>query len=130
MKTISLVWLLVLCGYAAGQRESSKVTLSLDEFQELFSSARLEQEERRLLDQRKRYEAEHQKRLAELEQHSQHVNAKARQQREALFPDNFQVLRHSASGYFNASSSSSGVERDVASFDFELTLRVMEPKWT
>ena len=114
----------------AAERESSQVILSLDEFEELFSSARLEEAQRRLFDQRKMDEAEHRRKLSELEKQSAGLDAEAKQRREALFPDNFQVLRHTASGYFNASDASAGVERDVASFDLELTLRVMVPRWT
>jgi len=125
---------LVLSGVAwftEGQNiKSSQVTLSLAEFEELFSSARLEEAERRLMDQRKRQEAEHKKRLADIEKQLVRANEETRKQRNDLFPNNYQVLRHTAEGVFNSSAPASGVEKDVASFDLELMLRVMESRWT
>jgi len=125
----------VVDGADSQQQGSNKVTLPLNEFEELFSSARLQEAERRLLDQRKMHQAEHQEMLLKLEQEEltrrRNLESQDQEARHKLFPDNFQVLCHTASGCFNASASTAGVERDVAVFDLELTLRVMqESRWT
>jgi len=117
-------------GVEAQQQAKSHVTLSLDEFEELFSSARLEEAQRRLLDQRKKHEAEHNRKMAELQNEAGDADIKARQERSRFFPKNYQVLQHTASGSYNASAASSGVERDVASFELDLTIRIMESRWT
>ena len=112
------------------QHVESHVTLSLNEFQDLFSSARLEEAERRLFDARKVQEAEHKQKLKELEDWKRAAQEEGEVWRSHLFPQNYQVLRHTANGFFNSSSPESGVERDVASFDLEVVLRVMAPQWT
>jgi hypothetical protein len=113
------------------QQPKSQVTLSLDKFEELFTSARLEEAERRLKDQRKILEAEHKAKLEQLqEETSAKLFAEAKRQRDALFPENYQILQHTATGYFNSSASeNAGVARDVASFDMEMILRVWDSKW-
>jgi len=112
------------------QHAASQVTLTLNEFQDLFSSARLEEAERRLLDQGKMQEAQHKLKLQELEDLKHAVRKEREEQRNRVFPLNYHVLQHTASGYFNSSSSVSGMERDMASFDLELVLRVPSQSWT
>mmetsp|Transcript_10712 Transcript_10712/g.16416 ORF Transcript_10712/g.16416 Transcript_10712/m.16416 type:complete len:766 (-) Transcript_10712:887-3184(-) len=109
-----------------------EVTLALADFEELFSSAKVKDLERSLMQDRERHEQEHQEKLRDLEKCSEWQKKEIQSQTERIFPDNFQVLQHSASGIFNTSSIASGVERDVASFDLKLILRIVkEPKkWT
>ena len=127
--SVTLLWALLGDSFVEADK-SSEVKLSLNEFEELFSKARLEEAERRLFDQSKMLEAEHRQKLAELEQMAVQSDSEATQQLLKLFPNNYHVLRCTASGLFNQSSSDAGVEHDVASFDHELILRVMEPQWT
>ena len=109
----------------------SEVKLSLDEFQQLFSSAKLADAERRLLDEKKSQEEKYLKMVQDLErQRSQSWESDLREQQRQVFPQNHQVLKHTASGNFNATASSSGVEHDVASFEHELVLRVIDSRWT
>lgn len=112
------------------QQHESQVTLSLNEFQDLFSSARLEEAERRLLDQRKIQEAQHKLKLQELENLKSSMQKDGEEQRNKVFPLNYQVLQHTATGYFNSSSDESGVEHDVASFELGLVLRIPSQTWT
>eukprot|EP00581_Thalassiosira_minuscula_P019886 CAMPEP_0183733268 /NCGR_PEP_ID=MMETSP0737-20130205/40678_1 /TAXON_ID=385413 /ORGANISM="Thalassiosira miniscula, Strain CCMP1093" /LENGTH=716 /DNA_ID=CAMNT_0025966493 /DNA_START=185 /DNA_END=2335 /DNA_ORIENTATION=- len=108
--------------------------MNLEEFQEIFSSARLNEAELRVIEQKKRHEAEHQRKIKELDEVILQSKKNADKDRAAdhlaLFPDNFKVLTQKADGVFNASSLDSGVEGDVASFDIELMIRVMSSKWT
>ena len=130
----------------------SQVTLSLDEFQEIFSSARLENAERRVLDKKKIQDAAYEKKLQELNDLIEKAKLQAQtatkqakkspstilddpkeieRQQQIMFPNNYQILQHTAKGIFNTSSTeASGVERDIASFHLDLTLRVMESSTT
>lgn len=112
-----LKWLLLLAplflNTSYAQPQASHVTLSLKEFEVLFSSAKLKESEKKLENQCERQEKEHALKMKQLEQANK-----------ALFPQNFQVLQHTASGVYNDT-------RDTATFDMELTLRVMESNgWT
>mmetsp|Transcript_10754 Transcript_10754/g.16575 ORF Transcript_10754/g.16575 Transcript_10754/m.16575 type:complete len:748 (+) Transcript_10754:117-2360(+) len=124
----------VLPAVVHGQQPiQSQVTLSLNEFEVLFSSARLEDAERRVSDQHKRLEAEHKRKMQDLQNMQTTSNEDIRRKAREMFPDNFQVLQHRATGIYNASSPDSGIESDVASFDLDLTFRVMEGsshQWT
>ncbi len=112
----------------------SEVKMNLEKFQEIFSAARLSEAEYRIIEQKKRHEAEHQRKMKELDQAICQAKMNIEKDRTAdhlaLFPDNYKVLTQKADGIFNASSLASGVEGDVASFDIELLVRVMSPKWT
>eukprot|EP00485_Elphidium_margaritaceum_P009170 CAMPEP_0202688612 /NCGR_PEP_ID=MMETSP1385-20130828/4105_1 /ASSEMBLY_ACC=CAM_ASM_000861 /TAXON_ID=933848 /ORGANISM="Elphidium margaritaceum" /LENGTH=767 /DNA_ID=CAMNT_0049343627 /DNA_START=31 /DNA_END=2334 /DNA_ORIENTATION=+ len=112
----------------------SEVKMNLDEFEEIFSSARLNEAEQRVREQEQRHAAEHQRKLKELDEAIVRAKTKTEHARIAdhlaLFPDNYKVLTQRADGLFNASAPSSGVEGDVASFDIELMIRIMSPKWT
>jgi hypothetical protein len=116
MKSILLLMLLpclveFMALYVRAEEEA-RVTLSLDEFEDLFSSARLKDAERQLQDERQHQEKEYKIKLEHLKQ--QH-----------MLPENFHILSHTATGSFNASSSD-----DVAEFDVKMTVRTMAPQWT
>mmetsp|Transcript_41842 Transcript_41842/g.75378 ORF Transcript_41842/g.75378 Transcript_41842/m.75378 type:complete len:747 (-) Transcript_41842:129-2369(-) len=112
----------------------SEVKMNLEEFQEIFSSARLNEAELRIIEQKKRHEAEHQRKIKELDEAILQSKVMVEKDRVAdhlaLFPENYKVLTQRADGLFNASAPASGVEGDVASFDVELMIRVMSSKWT
>lgn len=112
----------------------SEVKMNLQEFEEIFSSARLNEAEQRVAEQKKRQTAEHQRKIKKLDEAILQSKLKVEKDRDAdhraLFPENYKVLSQMAAGSFNASAPSSGVEGDVASFQIELTIRVMSPKWT
>lgn len=112
----------------------SEVKMNLEEFQEIFSAARLSEAENRVIEQKKRHEAEHQRKMKELDNAIRQSKVNAEKDRIsdhlALFPENFKVLTQRAGGVFNTSDPASGVEGDVASFDVELIVRVMSSKWT
>lgn len=109
---VILVAIIGLVVAVPATKAQAQVTLSLAEFEELFSSARLKAGERRLEDQRARQLKEHEHKLSQLER-----------KHKALFPENFQVLQHTAEGSFDAL-------KDVAVFDMKVILRVMDPQWT
>mmetsp|Transcript_19990 Transcript_19990/g.28989 ORF Transcript_19990/g.28989 Transcript_19990/m.28989 type:complete len:750 (+) Transcript_19990:36-2285(+) len=119
-----------LVGVAADEQKS-QVNLPLEEFQKLFTSAQVEEAKRLILDKYKIDEDEHKQKLKALEAKSKLLDNRLQQQKHLFFPENFQVLQHTASGMFNSSAEDAGVDGDVASFDIELTFRVMESsKWT
>ena len=112
---------------------ASAVTMSLPEFEDLFSSARLGDAERRAAAERSRAEDEHRRTSESLDRRSSDMDARSRAigERVRTFPENFLILRQVASGSYNASDpASSGVEGDVATIGVELTIRVLDPRWT
>lgn len=119
---------------AADGMTKSEVKMNLEEFQEIFASARLNQAELRVLEQKKRHEAEHLRKIKELDEAIRQSKVMAEKERvadhQALFPENYKVLTQRADGLFNSSDSTSGVEGDVASFAIEIMVRVMQSKWT
>jgi len=136
-ETFLLVVLLVLAGTAvstSAETIKSEVKMNLEEFEEIFSSARLNEAEQRVMEQKRRNEAEHQRKIKELDEAIQQSRTKAERDRFtdylATFPENYKVLTQKANGLFNASAPSSGPEGDVASFEIELIVRVMSTKWT
>jgi len=108
--------------------------MNLEEFQEIFSSARLNQAEQRVVDQKKHLNAEHQRKIKELDEAIRQSKVIADKDQVAdhlaLFPYNYKVLTQRVDGLVISSDPSSGVEGDVASFDIELIIRVMSSKWT
>eukprot|EP00585_Thalassiosira_rotula_P004071 CAMPEP_0196141116 /NCGR_PEP_ID=MMETSP0910-20130528/8782_1 /TAXON_ID=49265 /ORGANISM="Thalassiosira rotula, Strain GSO102" /LENGTH=751 /DNA_ID=CAMNT_0041402161 /DNA_START=75 /DNA_END=2330 /DNA_ORIENTATION=- len=112
----------------------SEVKMNLEEFQDIFSAARLSEAEHRVVEQKKRHEAEHQRKIKELDNAIRQSKVNVEKDRLAdhlaLFPDNYKVLTQRADGIFNSSAPAAGVEGDVASFDIELMIRVMSSKWT
>ena len=101
----------------------SQVTLSLDEFQEIFSSARLENAERRVLDKKKIQDAAYEKKLQELNDLIEKAKLQAQtatspfttilddpkeieRQQQIMFPNNYQILQHTAKGIFNSKAKS------------------------
>jgi len=119
--------LLEMAGAQQANTPQSEVKLTLEEFEEIFSAVTLKDAERRAQDQQNIQKKEYDMKLAKLEQElSRYRDARLNEQQTLkMFPDNFQVLQHKASGIFNKSSVNSGVEDDVASFDLELTFRVI-----
>eukprot|EP00957_Ditylum_brightwellii_P173813 13232367-Ditylum_brightwellii.AAC.1 len=111
-----------LVGVAADEQKS-QVNLPLEEFQKLFTSAQVEEAKRLILDKYKIDEDEHKQKLKALEAKSKLLDNRLQQQKHLFFPENFQVLQHTASGMFNSSAEDAGVDGDVASFDIELTFR-------
>ncbi|KAL7577270.1 hypothetical protein ACA910_002016 [Epithemia clementina (nom. ined.)] len=113
------------------EQPQAQVTLSLQEFEDLYTSAKLKDFGRQFEQERDQLIQEHQAKLALLQQQSLERDRdqvlRRLQAQEELFPQHFQVLQYSAAGIFNSSSpEQAGVEGDTARFDLELMVRVME----
>mmetsp|Transcript_6887 Transcript_6887/g.14052 ORF Transcript_6887/g.14052 Transcript_6887/m.14052 type:complete len:772 (-) Transcript_6887:57-2372(-) len=139
MKRLLLSFILLVCVILLGPSwaqppDQSEVRLSLSEYDEIFTSANLKDAERRLQDQQKIQKREHEQKLADLANEVEKIQASRLEQESSrkMFPDNFQVLRHTCFGSYNSSSPDAGVESDVVSFELELIFRVMSPtsEWT
>lgn len=119
MKPKLLVSILLHLGFYAvpsiAQTQAAQVTLSLNEFEDLYSSAKLKDSERSLQDQKNLHEKEHQLRLKETRQ----------RQHKDIFPKNFHVLQYTAFGSYNSSSLSSN-DNNMAIFDMSMTIRIIE----
>lgn len=110
----------ILLTVSAANGIQSEVKMNLEEFQEMlemFESARFNEAELRVMEQKKQHGAEHQ-RMIELDNAIRQSVEKAERNKiasqQALFHDNFKVLSLSADGIFNTSSATSGIECDIA----------------
>ena len=112
------------------------VTLSLSEFEELFQSARLAEATADFEARKRSLQAAHDAKVAKSSACEARNEAEAsRQSKDALLklsPLNYIVLSHDVSGQFNSSDEElSGIERDVATFQVELLVRVLtDGPWT
>ncbi|CAB9528891.1 expressed unknown protein [Seminavis robusta] len=119
MKLTSFLLLWSLGGWSpfvANADQRAQVTLTLDEFEDLYSTAKLKDVYRKLQDQKQRNHDEHLSKLEQLKQ----------QHQQEIFPTNFQVLEYAAIGNYNATAATSTTDdNNMAVFDMKMTIRVM-----
>ena len=116
---------------AEDQLKARHVTLSLEEFEDLFSSAKLKEAERKFEDDLRHYKQEHDRKIEQLEgerlrQRKQEESDQLFRQKESKLPQNFEVLEFLAAGTYNASTAgSSESDNNMAVFEVSMIVRIM-----
>ena len=119
----------------------SMVTLSLSQYQQLFTQSFLASAEAEHRDTRRALEQEYQEQRDAMRVTREQLEGEARAGRDAssasatedlrqLFPTNYQLLNHTVDGSFNVTASRESAEADVAAFRVVSTLRVLGDVWT